>query len=77
MELGTFGAILGWALELEGQAIAFYEKCARGRLEDTFNTLAQGSRRRLKRLEQARRELVAEIILESITGYMQMIILWN
>ncbi len=68
MELGTFGAILRFAMDLEEQAAGFYERATPGRLEGTFSELAQGTRKRLKRLEQARREMVAEMILESITG---------
>lgn len=68
MELGTFGAILRFAMDLEQQAADFYEGAAGGGLEETFRELAQGSRKRLGRLERARREMVAEMILESITG---------
>lgn len=68
MELGTFGMILRFAMDLEKQAVGFYEGVTRGRLAETFGELAQGSGKRLRRLEQARREMVAEMILESITG---------
>jgi len=68
MELGTFGAIVRFAIELEGQAAAFYETTARGEFAEPFRQLGQGSRRRLQRLERARREGVAEMILESIRG---------
>ena len=68
MELGTFGAILRFAIELEERAAAFYEAGAQGRLTEPFTELARGSRKRRRRLEQARRELVNEMILESITG---------
>lgn len=68
MELGTFGAILRFAMDLEEQAAWFYEEAARGGLEVAFGELAQGSRGRLKRLERARREWVSEMILESVTG---------
>ena len=68
MELGTFGAILRFAMDLEQQAADFYEGAAGGGLEETFRELARGARKRLGRLERARREMVAEMILESITG---------
>lgn len=68
MELGTFGAILGFAMELEQQAADFYERSAAGGLDEAFLELARGSRKRLGRLERARREMVAEMILESIGG---------
>ena len=68
MELGTFGAILRLAMDLEEQAEQLYSDIATCDLEDVFRELARGSRKRVKRLERARRELVAEMILESITG---------
>ena len=68
MELGTFGAILRFAMDLEQQAAGFYEGAAGGELEEIFGELARGSRKRLSRLERARREMVTEMILESITG---------
>jgi rubrerythrin len=68
MELGTFGAILGFAMDLEERAAAFYGRAAHGNLEHVFDDRAQDVRKRLRRLERARRELVSEMILESITG---------
>lgn len=68
MELGTFGAIFRFAMELEEQAVAFYEAAAPGNLAEPFQKMARESRQRLRRLEQARREGVAEMILESING---------
>jgi len=68
MELGTFGAILRFAMDLEQQAADFYEGTAGGGLEGIFCELARGSRKRRSRLERARREMVTEMILESITG---------
>jgi rubrerythrin len=68
VELGTFGAIFNFALELEQQSVAFYTDAARGTLEEVFNDLARGARKRIERLERTRREGVAEMILESITG---------
>lgn len=68
MELGTFGAILGFAIELEQRAASFYAQAARGDLADLFAEMERGSRKRIERLERARREGVAEMILESIRG---------
>jgi len=68
IELGTFGAILRFAIEWEAQAAQFYEQNGRGGLAGLFQELGQRSRKRLRRLEQARREGVAEMILEPITG---------
>jgi hypothetical protein len=68
MELGTFGAILRFALQLEEQAAAFYDRAATGDHAELFGSLAQGARARLKTLQRARQEGVAEMILESIHG---------
>ncbi len=68
MALGTFGAIVYFAIDLEKRAAEFYESAARGNLAATFGELARDSRKRQDRLERARQELVAEMILESITG---------
>ncbi len=66
MELGTFGAILRFAMQMEEQSAAFYETA--GEVVPSLQELEQAARKRLARLEQARREGVAEMILESITG---------
>jgi hypothetical protein len=55
-------------MDLEGRAAAFYERVAAGGLERAFGEKARETRKRLRRLERARRELVSEMILESITG---------
>lgn len=68
MQLGTFGAIFTFALELEQQAVDFYDSAAQGSLEATFTGRAQKGRKRITRLERARQEGVAEMILESIVG---------
>ena len=68
MELGTFGAILRFAMDLEEQALQFYEGAAPGGLRDVFDERARGTRKRLRRLERARREMISEMLLESIVG---------
>jgi hypothetical protein len=68
MDLATFGAILTFALELEQRAQEFYKAGARDRLEEAFAALSQGSKKRADRIERTRREGVAEMILEPITG---------
>ena len=68
MELGTFGAIIGFALGVEERAADFYDSAAEGEMAALFSPFAARSRERVKRLERARRELVSEMILESITG---------
>ena len=67
MELGTFGALFAFALELERRALAFYE-AAPASLAAEARPLAAGSRKRLGRLERARQEGISEMILEAITG---------
>ncbi|RLC90374.1 MAG: hypothetical protein DRI37_01585 [Chloroflexi bacterium] len=68
MNLGTFGAILRFAMELEEHAAVFYAAAAQTGAEAPFEDFARGARKRLKRLERARREGISEMILESITG---------
>lgn len=68
MELGTFGAIVGFAMELEQRALDFYKTAPDVIPEAICAELERGYGKRLKRLERARREMVAEMILESISG---------
>ena len=69
MELATFGAIMTFAMELEKQAADFYTKSGHGNLEEIFTGLALETNKRMKRVERTRREGVAEMILEPITGF--------
>ena len=68
MQLGTFGAIVSYAIEAESRAESFYGRAPVGELAEGFARLAQGSAKRKKRLLRARQELVSEMILESIVG---------
>jgi len=68
MELGTFGAILSFSIDLEGLAADFYGAVDSADMPGLFGELAKGSDRRRGRLLRARQELVSEMILESITG---------
>lgn len=68
MELGTFGAIISFALELEEQAYAYYEKLKQTGQSNPASQLLNGSRKRISRLVRIRQELVTEMILEPITG---------
>lgn len=68
MDLGTFGAILSFSIDLEQQATEFYEAVACQDAASTSGGLAHGSAERRRRLLRARQELVSEMILESITG---------
>jgi rubrerythrin len=69
MELATFGAIMTFAMELEKQAADFYTKSGHVTLDEIFNGLALDTNKRIKRVERTRREGVAEMILEPITGF--------
>ena len=68
MALGTFGAIISFALELEEGAGAVYERLLDTGLSSAIGPLLQGSQKRLSRLKRTRQELVTEMILEPITG---------
>lgn len=72
MELGTFGAILSFALEFEEGLNKFFAAAAEkasGNAAEVFDDLAKAGNKRLKALERTRRENVAEMILEPITGF--------
>ena len=68
MELGTFGAIMGFALALEERAAAFYDAAAQATGGVAYQELARNARKRAARVERARREGVNEMILEPIEG---------
>ena len=72
MELGTFGAVLKYALELEERAAIFYESAApimpNQGLTDTFWDLSFRCKKRIETLLRVRRENVTEMILEPIHG---------
>ena len=72
MELGTFGAIMKFALEVENDVTSFYES-AKGlaknkELAGLFDDLASRGQKRAKTIERVRRENITEMILEPITG---------
>jgi rubrerythrin len=68
MKLGTFGAILSYALQIEEQTASFYKTAAQDHPDELFAGLARRAHKRVTRLERARREGVAEMILEPISG---------
>jgi rubrerythrin len=72
MELGTFGAIMKFALETENDVTSFYESvedlAQSEELASLFNNLAKRGQKRAKTIERIRRENVTEMILEPITG---------
>lgn len=68
MELGTFGAIISFAIELEEQTHNYYQELEQTSLSGTTSQLINGSKKRITRLHRTRQELVTEMILEPITG---------
>ncbi|MFW9975765.1 MAG: hypothetical protein ACFFDQ_10890 [Candidatus Thorarchaeota archaeon] len=72
MELGTFGAIMTFALEVEHEVTSYYEstkqKVKDQDLANTFESLAARGQKRVKTIERIRRENVTEMILEPISG---------
>ena len=72
VELGTFGAIIKFALNLENTASAFYESAIKiitnQTLNELFEKLYQRKQKRIHILTRVRRENVTETILEHITG---------
>jgi len=72
VELGTFGAVLKFAFELETQSSTFYKKLSestQGDLKNLFSTLADASKKNQLLIEKTRRMNVAEMILETITDF--------
>jgi rubrerythrin len=68
MNLATFGAVLSFAINLEGQAALFYANAGTGKLQDVFQDLAKSSQKRANRIERTRQEGISEMILEPIMG---------
>lgn len=70
MELGSAGAILSFALDLEREAIETYEKCLEGELSEAQRQVIEDNtrthRKNVKTLDRMRRENVTEMILEPI-----------
>jgi len=75
MELGTFGAVMAFALQVVNQSAEFYETvCDRAkgpRLKEVLKALQDGANRDRATMEQTRRENVTEMILEPIAGIRQ------
>jgi rubrerythrin len=75
MELGTFGAVMAFALQVVSQSAEFYETvCDRAkgpRLKEVLKALQDGANRDRATMEQTRRENVTEMILEPIAGLRQ------
>ena len=73
MQLGTFGAIMKFAMDLEIFAEQFYENALRCRLDSDVQSLMEKFHKRcsirVKLLERVRRENVTEMILEPIEDF--------
>lgn len=72
MALNTFGAIMGFAGQITGDALAAYRKALEGvkdpALKEMLDALAREEEKNCALMEQARRENVTEMILEPVTG---------
>ncbi len=72
MELGTFGAVMGFAVKVVSQAEEFYgaalPNIRDGDLAATIRSLGQAANKDRATIEQTRRENVTEMILEPISG---------
>lgn len=75
MELGTFGAVMGFASQVVTQSGEFYEAAiglAKGtELKAVLRSLWEGGKKDRATMEQTRRENVTEMILEPIAGLRQ------
>ena len=71
MQLGTFGAILKYAIEIEDAATRHYEELAK-RAPDGAKAriyeLSNSSKKNKQTLEKTRRMELQEMVLETITG---------
>ncbi|MBC7120547.1 MAG: hypothetical protein H5T33_03035 [Candidatus Methanosuratus sp.] len=71
MQLGTFGAILKFASELEEAATNFYDEAAKKAspdLQKVFGDFATASKKNKQMIERTRRMEIQEMVLEAITG---------
>jgi hypothetical protein len=70
MALNQFGAVMTFAIDLEGKLAEFYEQAAATNSDYTaeLQNRAKSSKSRRQKIEQSRRENVTEITLEAIDG---------
>lgn len=72
MDLGTFGAIIKFALEIEGKVSDFYKNLGEYAKDEALvgllGDLVIRGQKRIQTLERIRRENVTEMILEPIEG---------
>lgn len=76
MSLNTFGAILTFAIELEGKMQAFYQQAvgvggSSADVVELFENYANKSGKRKQRLVAIRQDNVTEMVLEPISGLNQ------
>ena len=73
MSLNTFGAILTFAIDLEGAMQRFYDEASAvgGAAAETFENYAKKSAKRKQRLIAVRQDNVTEMVLEPISGLNQ------
>lgn len=73
MNLGTAGAILSYALELETKSNEFYESVLNNNLDsnmkEAFLAILRQHQKIIKTLNRMRKENVTEMILEPIHGF--------
>lgn len=70
MALNQFGAVMTFAIDLEGKLAEFYEQAAASNSDHAteLQNRAKASKSRRQKIEQSRRENVTEITLEAIDG---------
>ena len=72
MELNTFGAVMGFAVDYEHRAGEWYGRAAAAaqgaELKTKLGELGEARAKRKKLIERVRRENVTEMILEPISG---------
>jgi len=72
LDLGTFGAIMKYALEIENSVTDYYGKAINEVtdpiLKELLSNLISRGQKRVQTLERVRRENVTEMILEPIEG---------
>ncbi len=74
MSLNTFGAVVTFAIDLEGALQRFYEDAAKvseGDAAELFDNYARKSGKRRQRLIAVRQDNVTEMVLEPISGLNQ------
>jgi rubrerythrin len=73
VSLNTFGAIVTFAIDLEGAMQRFYEQASAvgGDAAETFENYAKKSAKRRQRLIAVRQDNVTEMVLEPISGLNQ------